>query len=374
MHKFDYTQRARRFVYRYPFLNSIIMQTSFWVLANLALALLLHLVYSSVNANIPLPLTPELGPVLVIGLILGICYGVVQGITDYLLEKQFFRKRSLGITFILKIVVSLLTLGFLFGLVRFVLFDRFILPMMFEGRSPMSDVSWKYTFYIFLLYYFIMTMVITFIIQVNKKYGPGVLLPLLLGKYRQPREEERIFMFMDLKSSTSIAEQLGHLRYSSFIRDSFSDINEVIGAYRAEIYQYVGDEIVLSWRVTDGLDKLACIRFYFACGKQFDARAGYYTQRYGMIPFFKAGVHMGPVTAVEIGEMKRDIAYHGDTINTAARIQSLCNSYDKSLLVSNLFTNHPSFATGFFSSQLGKVTLKGKLEPVELLSVDGCIY
>jgi len=134
----------------------------------------------------------------------------------------------------------------------------------------------------------------------------------------------------------------------------------------------VGDEIVLSWRINEGLDELACIRFYFACGKQFEARADYYTQRYGMIPFFKAGVHMGPVTAVEIGEMKRDIAYHGDTINTAARIQSLCNSYDKSLLVSKPFSDHPSFAAGFSSSQLGMVTLKGKLEPVELMSVDGC--
>lgn len=346
------------------------MQVSFWVLANVALAILLHFMYSSVNANIKIPLTPRLGPLVLTGIVIGVVYGIVQGITDYLLEKQFFRKRSLGITFLLKVAVSLITLVLLFGLMRFVLFDKLILPTVFKGRSPLNDASWQYTFYIFLLYYFIMTMVITFVIQVNKKYGPGVLLPLLLGKYRQPREEERIFMFMDLKSSTSIAEQLGHLKYSGFIRDSFMDINQVIGAYRAEIYQYVGDEIVLSWRINDGLDELACIRFYFACGKQFEERGSYYTERYGMIPFFKAGLHMGKVMAVEIGEMKRDIAYHGDTINTAARIQSLCNNYDKCLLLSKPFTEHPNFATTFTSSALGIVTLKGRQEPVELISVD----
>ena len=216
-----------------------------------------------------------------------------------------------------------------------------------------------------------MTLVITFITQVNKKYGPGVLVPLLMGKYRQPQEEERIFMFMDLQSSTTIAEQLGHLRYSSFIRDSFMDINQVINNYKAEIYQYVGDEIVLSWRMAEGLTELSCIRFYFACGEQFAQRSAYYNEQYGRVPFFKAGLHGGKITAVEIGEIKRDIAYHGDTINTAARIQSLCNTYQKSLLVSKGFTDYDGFNQQFTSASLGMVTLKGRQEPVELMSVEG---
>ena len=370
MHQYDYTQRARRFVVRFPYLNGVLSQVGFWVLANIMLAVLLYFMYSSVNENVKLILPPKLWPTVFIGIILGLLYGFVQGSIDFLLDKQFFRQRSLGITFLLKTIVSLLTLSVLFGLVRFVLYDKVILPTILKGQSPLSDASWKYTFYIFLAYYAVMTLVITFITQVNKKYGPGVLMPLLLGKYRQPREEERIFMFMDLQSSTAIAEELGHLRYSSFIRDSFMDINQVIGAHDADIYQYVGDEIVLSWRITEGLDKLACIRFYFACGDRFQQRAAYYNKKYGRIPFFKAGVHMGPVTAVEIGEIKRDIAYHGDTINTAARIQSLCNSYAKSLLVSKPFAAHPLFDSMFRFSSLGTVSLKGKQQAVELLSVD----
>lgn len=367
----DYTQRARRFVTRYPFLNGLFTQIFFWVLANIVLAVLLHFMYASVNANIQLPLQPKLWPIVMIGVILGVLYGTVLGTTEYFLEKQFFRKRSLGITFLLKTVVSLLALVLLVALIRFVLFDKLILPMMLKGKSPLNDESWKYTFFIFLLYYLLMTLVITFITQVNKKYGPGVLLPLLMGKYRQPQEEERIFMFMDLQSSTSIAEQLGHLRYSGFIRDSFMDINQVIAKHNAEIYQYVGDEIVLSWRMAEGLKELACIQFYFACSEQFANRAAYYKKEYGRLPFFKAGLHGGKVTAVEIGEIKRDIAYHGDTINTAARIQSLCNTYNKSLLVSKGFTEFDGFGTQFMATSLGLVTLKGKQEAVELVSVEG---
>ncbi len=367
----DYTQRARRFAVRFPLLNSLLIQINFWVPANIVLAVLLHFTYKSVNENVILPLPSALWPMVLVGIIIGILYGAVLGATEYFLEKQFFRKRSLGITFLLKLVVSLLTLTFLFGMVRYVMYEQLILPLILRDKSPLNDASWRYTFYIFLVYYFVMACVITFITQVNKKYGPGVLLPLLMGKYRQPKEEERIFMFMDLQSSTSIAEQLGHLRYSSFIRDSFMDINQVIAKHHAEIYQYVGDEIVLSWRMAEGLNDLSCIRFYFACSEQFAKRAAYYENAYGRLPFFKAGLHGGKITAVEIGEIKRDIAYHGDTINTAARIQSLCNTYKKSLLVSKSFTEYDGFDQQFSSASLGLVTLKGRMEPVELVSVEG---
>jgi adenylate cyclase len=373
MPNLNYTQRAGQFVSRYPLLNMVLTQINFWVLANILLAVLMHLLLASVNANTPLPLPPMLWPSLIIGSIIGLVYGAVLGITEYFLEKQFFRRRSLGITFLLKTVVSLLTLNLLFGLVRFFVFQKLMEANLFKEKLPLNDESWKYTYFIFLLYYFIMTLVITFITQVNKKYGPGVLLPLLMGRYRQPKEEQRIFMFMDLQSSTSIAEQLGHLRYSSFIRDSFMDINQVIAAHRAEIYQYVGDEIVLSWRMTKGVNQFSCIRFYFACGEQFAKRAAYYEQQYGRLPFFKAGLHGGKITAVEIGDIKRDIAYHGDTINTAARIQDLCNTYQKSLLVSKSFTEYDEFKNQFTSISLGMVSLKGKQQPVELVSVEGVI-
>ena len=36
----------------------------------------------------------------------------------------------------------------------------------------------------------------------------------------------------------------------------------------------------------------------------------------------------------QVGELKSEITYHGDAINTASRIQNLCNSYQSRLLVS----------------------------------------
>src|SRR5690606_14690721 len=100
------------------------------------------------------------------------------------------------------------------------------------------------------------------------------------------------------------------------------------------VYQYVGDEIVISWKVNEKMENMSCVQFFFACEEQFLNRSEYYIKKYDLVPCFKAGLHLGKVTAVEIGEIKRDIAYHGDTLNTAARIQGMCNQYDKKILIS----------------------------------------
>lgn len=367
---FDYSSQARRFVARFPILSYVLTQVNFWVLANIFLGIISHLQSLSMSQMAGLPVPGKLSTNLIVSLIIGVFYGIILGITDYYLDKKFFRRMPLGKLILLKTFISLIVLTLLFTFLRFVLFERIVAPDLSTADFEMSEGAWKYFYYICLVFYFVMTIIITFINQVNNKYGPGILLPLLLGKYRTPKEEERIFMFMDLKGSTTIAEELGHIQYSSFIRDSFMDINQVLSVYNAEVYQYVGDEIVVSWPVKEGLKKLRCIDFYFACEKQFEERKDYYIKSYGQVPHFKAGMHMGKVTAVEIGEIKRDIAYHGDTLNTAARIQSMCNQYEKKFLVSGVLLDNAGTLDNYQVTTIGSVMLKGKTEKVEIAGVE----
>lgn len=355
--KFDYTAQARRFSARFPLLTYLSIQINFWIVANILLAVITHFQSLMISEAIAIPVSGGLAPTILGAILLGIVYGVSLGLTDYYLDKKVFRKQSLGKVILFKTVISLCALIVLLMLLRFVLFDFLIAPSL---TITFNQKSWDYLFYILLIYYFFMTLMISFINQVNKKYGPGVLVPLLLGKYRNPQEEERIFMFMDLKSSTSTAEELGHLKYSSFIRDCFMDINQVLLPFRAEVYQYVGDEIVVTWPENEGLKDHFCIKFYFACKRQFKNRAGYYRSQYGLLPDFKAGLHTGKVTAVEIGEIKRDIAYHGDTLNTAARIQGVCNEFNRSFLVSDYLLERIGFDESIKVESLGMILLRGK--------------
>lgn len=366
---FKYTTLAHRYTAKFPVLTYVGTQVNFWIMANILLVVVMRLFGLVIGEAFKIPMPGNLKSLLAVAIVMGLLYGIGLGITGYYLDRYIFRKLSLGKVLMFKTLVSIGFFVLLFLLFRFVLFNFFISPALEMEGVRLNNKAWDYLFGLLLIYYFCMTLVISFINQVNQKYGPGVLLPLILGQYRQPREEERIFMFMDLKSSTFTAEKLGHLEYSSFIRDCFDDINEVLFPFRAQVYQYVGDEIVVMWPMGEGLNNLFCIQFYFAVVKQFHLKSDYYQNRYGLLPVFKAGMHMGKVTAVEIGEVKKDIAYHGDTLNTAARIQSICNEYHSNFLVSEYLVANLKEQKEFTFHPLGRILLRGKSDKVGIVSV-----
>jgi class 3 adenylate cyclase len=94
-----------------------------------------------------------------------------------------------------------------------------------------------------------------------------------------------------------------------------------------EIYQYVGDEISISWKLERGARNERCIRCFFAIRTEASVPAPHTTPwQYGTAPVFKAGMHFGPVTRGQVGLVKRQTIFSGDVVNTAAHIQSSCNA------------------------------------------------
>lgn len=368
---FDYTSRALAYSLRYPRLTYTSIQITFWTVAYLLLSIILNLSARGFTASADTSIQPPFLTSVVISVVSGILYGGASGVVGFLLGEKFLKGRSLGLIIVIQAAALYIVLLMMLSLVRFVLWESMVVPYAFGGVSPLDDVAWRYFYYVALIYTLLMTLVITFINQMNSQFGPGVLIPLLLGKYRTPREEERVFIFMDMTSSTTHAEKLGHLRYSALVRDCFLDINRVLSRHHAEIYQYVGDEIVLSWSLADGLSNHTCVEFYFACQQRLNERRSYYMATYGFVPEFKAGLHLGVVTAVEVGEVKRNIAYHGDTLNTTSRIRSLCGHYGKDLLISeDIRVAAARLDETYNVNSLGQVQLRGKDQPVEIFSVD----
>lgn len=175
-------------------------------------------------------------------------------------------------------------------------------------------------------------------------------------------------MFLDLSCSTKLAEQLGHIKYSALIKDSFLDIDKMVKRYNAEVYQYVGDEVVLSWPV-EKAKNLEYIDFFCGVEQLFREKQDYYINNYNIAPVFKAGVHLGKVTAVEVGDLKKDIAYHGDTLNVAARLEGLCKVHSQPLLISEAVYNLNDVEKRYYSTSLGTQYLKGRSNPVEVFSI-----
>jgi adenylate cyclase len=208
-----------------------------------------------------------------------------------------------------------------------------------------------------------------FILQISEKLGQGVLINYLLGKYHKPREELRIFMFLDLKSSTSLAERLGHIKYSQLIQDCFFDLTDVVAKNDAQIYQYVGDEVVLTWKMNSGLKDNNCLNVYFDYTKAINSRKAHYLSKYGVVPEFKAGLDGGLVTVAEVGEIKKELAYHGDVLNTASRIQGMCNQYQATVLLSERLTNQFNGITKKEAVLIGKLNLRGKDQATNVYSI-----
>jgi adenylate cyclase len=206
---------------------------------------------------------------------------------------------------------------------------------------------------------------------INDKYGPGNLRSFFMGRYFRPKREEHIFMFLDLRSSTYIAQILGEQQYFNFIKDVIRDATPVILKHKGRIYQYVGDEITVSWWMNQGLNKMNCIRCPIEIRKVFNHRSSYYTAQYGVVPDFKAGLHCGPVMVGEIGVVKRDIAFSGEVVGTAARIQNRCNHLEVNLLISHdLKELLPWQGSKLIPEHKGDLLIKGKMVNLPLYTVN----
>jgi adenylate cyclase len=219
------------------------------------------------------------------------------------------------------------------------------------------------------IYVAVAGVIINFLRQVNRLLGQNVLLNYITGKYHQPVEEERIFMFLDVNSSTTIAERLGHIAYHRLLNDFFFDITGPIVESGGEIYQYVGDEVVVTWTMKRGVPGGCSIACFFRIREKIAARSAQYLEAYGVVPGFKAGFHYGRVITAEVGDIKKEIAFHGDVVNTASRIQSECRVLGRDILVSSDLLERLALPFEFEPERIGAIRLRGKERDVELYSV-----
>ena len=93
--------------------------------------------------------------------------------------------------------------------------------------------------------------------SVNDLLGPGVLFAFAAGRYHHPRREERMLLFIDMRSSTAIAERLGEARFLDFLNRFIFDVSIAIAEAGGEIHKYVGDEVIATWPLAPGRTKPA---------------------------------------------------------------------------------------------------------------------
>jgi adenylate cyclase len=243
------------------------------------------------------------------------------------------------------------------------------LPLLtISGQSPSELVDRQ--FVTFVAVSFVAALLFNFVAQVNRLLGRRVLVRLILGRYHRPREEVRVFLLIDLRESTQIAHRLGNLRYHAFLSRFISDVTStVVLRYRGEVHRYVGDEVILTWTASEGLRNAACVRAVFAISHTLEAAGEAYEADFGVVPSFWAGLHLGPVVTGEIGTIKHEIAFLGDALNAASRIQQASKEHRRQLLASADVLSALDLPRDIASESLGRIELRGIEDPVELFAL-----
>lgn len=282
--------------------------------------------------------------------------------------KNIFRNSSLAINFLAKAVILLfaaLAMNFLAHFADSLISEGLTIKgSMYNFYENVIDGNWllRRTLYWGVLFVFTQLY-----LEINDKYSPGVFIDIISGKYIHPKVENRIIMFLDLKDSTPIAEKLGHQQNFLFIRDFIYAVSLALIEHGGIIYQYVGDEIVVSWKYNKK-NMRECLASVIVARKNIQKKSERFRRHYGIVPEFRVGIHVGDVTVGEIGIIKKDLAMSGDTMNTTARIRSACNELNEKFIVSKDFAEKSSLES-FQLENLGLVDLKGKATGVELFSL-----
>ena len=95
--------------------------------------------------------------------------------------------------------------------------------------------------------------VFVFILDVNSLLGQNVLINFITGRYYAPRLESRVFLFIDMEGSTGLAERLGPLAFHRLVNRFVLDLTQPIVAARGEIHRYIGDELIATWKLEEGI-------------------------------------------------------------------------------------------------------------------------
>ncbi|MGH7566899.1 MAG: adenylate/guanylate cyclase domain-containing protein [Gemmatimonadota bacterium] len=224
-------------------------------------------------------------------------------------------------------------------------------------------------FFQILIYASVMSLLINAVIEVGRLLGFGVLRDLVTGRYHRPRREERVFLLIDMKSSTAAAERLDDLTYHGLLNAFFRDVTDAALDHDAGIHKYVGDEAILTWRAEDALAQARCVLCAFAVRKRILSKAAEYERRFGVVPEYRAALHIGIVVAGEMGDLKREIAFVGDTLNTAARLLASSRELGRDIVASMMLLDRLALPAGLAREPLTPIALRGKEHAVPIAAL-----
>jgi len=343
-------------------LQTLLITLIWW---NLFFRLFITLQYLTTSGYEIRELTPKLLLVLnervLIAFVIVTLFATINYAFEIFVFVKFSQRKNFLVTFCLKLLSYLL--GFsLFGICLGSFHYYIEKGLVFEDTIQRID---NFLLNPIGLYLFIVGLFIKYTLDVFlgslRRTGFSMLWKSLFGKYKNPFEENRIFIFLDLVSSTKYSQKLGHKKYSAFLQECFYTISSSIVNNRGIIYQFVGDEVVVTWKGDNKANYRRAIDFFFQFSDDLLKKEKLFMDKFGILPEFTASLNSGKVMVAEVGDLKTEIAYHGSVLNTASRLQKQCRKYGVGLLATEFFIeNLEKTSNNYTSEYMDFVHLPGK--------------
>jgi adenylate cyclase len=233
-------------------------------------------------------------------------------------------------------------------------------PLEMSGRE----------FWIGFAYSAVLSVLMNLIYAIVSIIGWRAFVNFVTGRYHTPVEENRFVLFVDIAGSTGLAERLGGIGIHRFLDRTFRLLTVAVLDHRGEVFDYVGDEVIVTWQQTRGAVDCRPLRCFMAMRETLAKEAGRFEREFGAAPRIRGSLHFGPVIVGEIGDVKRAIVFNGDVMNTAARLEELSRKVDGGFLASCAAMERFRSAPPFAIRDLGRLPIRGRADGINVVGID----
>src|SRR3989442_521955 len=177
-------------------------------------------------------------------------------------------------------------------------------------------------------------------------------------------------LFSDLRGFTSISEKLQPEQVAAMLREYLTEMTEIVFDHDGTVDKYIGDCVMALYNVPseDPEHAIKAVRTGLAFQERTLAAAARWEAKFGVTIRCGVGINTGEAIVGILGSRQRfEYTAIGDTVNLAARLESLTKDYGASIIVSESTYEHVKGVVA--TRELGAVTVRGKSVPVKIYAV-----
>ena len=183
---------------------------------------------------------------------------------------------------------------------------------------------------------------------------------------------EMSFLFTDIAGFTSMSEELQPDELSALLNEYLEGVSDIVMKHQGVIDKFIGDAVVGLFGVP-GVEPAHAARAV-ECAIAIDQFAEAFRKDRVHLGLgeTRIGVHTGTATVGNFGGKSRfDYTAIGDAMNTAARLEGANKAFRTRLAVSGdcLTSGEPFLAPNLPIQPIGDVILKGKQEPIHVVTI-----